>query len=131
MTRNAFCVFPRNDYEPDIVFFGPEKAAKFLPETMRFPIPDLIVEVLSDSTQTRDRGVKFQDYEPHGVGEYWIVDPNSETVEQYLFDDGIFNLILKSNSGEICSRVVSGFQIPIRAIFDADESHSVLKRLLS
>jgi hypothetical protein len=32
-----------------------------VPDTLRFPVPDLIVEVLSPSTEARDRGVKFDD----------------------------------------------------------------------
>ena len=41
----SLCVFPRNDYEPDIVFFGREKAAHLQPNTLKFPILDIIVEV--------------------------------------------------------------------------------------
>lgn len=112
-------VFPRNDYEPDIVFFGPEKSATFLPETMKFPVPDFVVEILSDSTESRDRGVEFEDYEAHGVGEYWIVDAEAAIVEQYVVENGVFRLLLKSGSGEIASRVIKGFEIPIPAIFDS------------
>ena len=130
LDEKCLCVFPRNDYEPDVVFFGPEKAAIIEPETMLFPVPDLVIEVLSKSTAARDRGVKFDDYEAHGVGEYWIVDAHAETVEQYVIENGQFQLLLKSGSGHIASRVVSGFRIPIRAIFDARENLAVLKQLL-
>ena len=129
--EKCLCVFPRNDYEPDIVFFGPEKSVTFRPDTMKFPVPDFVVEVLSDSTASRDRGVKFEDYEAHGVGEYWIVDADTETVEQYVVENGTFRLLLKSGSGEIASRVVSGFRIPIRSIFNAGENLSTLKNLLN
>ena len=54
--EKCLVVFPRNDYEPDIVFFGPAQAATLKQDTMRFPVPDLIVEVLSESTEERDRG---------------------------------------------------------------------------
>jgi len=40
--------------------------------------------VLSPSTEKRDRGIKFRDYELHGVGEYWIVDTVAESVKLYL-----------------------------------------------
>ena len=83
-TEKCLCVFPRNDYEPDIVFFGREKAARFGDHTMKFPLPDLIIEVLSSSTEKRDRGVKFEDFQAHGVGEYWIVDAERSTIEQYI-----------------------------------------------
>ena len=126
----CLCEFPRNDYEPDIVFFRSEKSAHFLPDTMLFPVPDLVVEVLSDSTEHRDRGVKFDDYEAHGVGEYWLIDAGTETVEQYVLDGTAFQLRLKSGSGEIVSEVVSGFRIPIRAIFDSQVNRAALGSLL-
>ena len=77
-------VLTRNDYEPDICFFRADKAAGFTPAQSKFPAPDLAVEVLSESTAAVDRGIKFEDYAAHGVSEYWIVDPDAETIEQYL-----------------------------------------------
>jgi Uma2 family endonuclease len=50
----------RNDYEPDICFFKNEKAAHFTEDQILFPAPDLVVEILSDSTEERDRGVKHK-----------------------------------------------------------------------
>lgn len=129
--EKALCVFPRNDYEPDVVFFGPAKAALIEPDTLRFPIPDFICEVLSESTEPRDRGVKFRDFEAHGVGEYWLIDPEQEIVEQYLPREGRYVLALMSGSGEVASAVVPGFRIPIRALFDDAENLQLLRTLLA
>ena len=63
--------------QPDICYFGPPKAATIQPEMLYYPAPDLIVEVLSKSTQKNDREVKFEDYAVHNVSEYWIIDPTS------------------------------------------------------
>ena len=43
-SEKALCVFPRNDYEPDVVFFSREKAAKIRRKTLKFPVPDFICE---------------------------------------------------------------------------------------
>ena len=131
MDEKTLCVFPRNDYEPDIVFFGPAKAAAIQPDTMKFPVPDFAVEVLSESTEARDRGVKFQDYEAHGVREYWIIDAEEEWVEQYVEKEGRFELRLKSGSGEIASTVIEGFCVPVKALFDSKESLRVMQTLLA
>lgn len=129
-SEKCLCVFPRNDYEPDIVFFSSEKSAQLKPDTLKFPIPDLAVEVLSSSTEKRDRGVKFEDYAAHGVGEYWIIDSDEQSVEQYLLKDGDFELKFKGASGELVSQVVVGFSIPVIAVFDETENLKALKEML-
>jgi len=124
-------VLSRNDYEPDICFFGPEKAKAFSPSQSKFPAPDLIVEVLSESTEANDRGIKFEDYAAHGVVEYWIVDPVAETIEQYLLHDGVYRLAVKVKTGTITSTVVAGFEIPVRAVFDGTEQLAALQAILA
>jgi Uma2 family endonuclease len=121
----------RNDYEPDICFFARDKSAQFQPGQMRFPAPDLIVEVLSDTTEGNDRGVKFEDYAAHGVAEYWIIDPVQEVIEQYVLQGGAYQLRLKSDSGVLKSVAVPGFTLPIRAIFDERENLVTLQKMLS
>lgn len=129
--EKCLCVFPRNDYEPDVVYFGESKAALIDNKTMKHPVPDLVVEVLSESTERRDRGLKLRDYSANGVGEYWIVDSNEKLVEQYLQLDGELQLVLKSSDGMIESSVVSGFKIPIAAIFDKKLRIAEVTRLAS
>jgi Uma2 family endonuclease len=120
----------RNDYEPDVVYFGPEKAKAFKKGHWKYPAPDFVVEVLSKSTESRDRGVKFNDYEAHHVKEYWIIDPKTETIEQYFNTDGLFQLHLKASSGQIESQAVKGFVIDIRAVFDAQMNMEATRKIL-
>lgn len=54
--------------------------------------PDLVVEVLSPSTAKRDKGIKKDLYEKHGVKEYWIASPNDKSLEVYLLKDGKYVL---------------------------------------
>lgn len=131
LAEKGLCVFPRNDFMPDVIFFGPEKAAPLQPKQLRLPVPDLACEILSDSTAVRDRGVKFRDYEAHGVAEYWLVDADAETLEQFLLREGAYALELKSSNGRVCSRAVAGFEIPIRALFDPVEHLAALRALLT
>lgn len=51
----------RNDYEPDICFYTNDKSVSFTPEQVVFPAPDLVVEILSEGTEAKDRGIKFED----------------------------------------------------------------------
>jgi Uma2 family endonuclease len=50
--------------------------------------PDLVIEILSPSTNLRDRRLKKALYERFEVKEYLIVDPADETVDRYLLVDG-------------------------------------------
>lgn len=129
--EKAMTTFPRNDYEPDIMFFGEAKTGLIDADTLRFPIPDLIVEVLSPSTEKRDRGIKFEDYAFHGVGEYWIIDPVSEAVELYRLDGQVYPMVSAQTEGMLSSDVIPGFEIPTRAIFDKIENLNALRNILA
>ncbi len=120
----------RNDYEPDVCFFSRAKADTFTAKQTLFPAPDLVIEVLSDGTAKRDRGIKFDDYQAHGVAEYWLVDADEQFIEQYHLVDGQYQLILKAGEGTIRSFVLPGFAIPIRSAFDADVNLQTMAVLL-
>ncbi|MCD9187888.1 MAG: Uma2 family endonuclease [Pyrinomonadaceae bacterium] len=120
----------RNDYEPDICFFGNEKAKDFKRKQMQFPAPDFVVEVLSDSTAKNDRETKFQDYAAHGVQEYWIVDAEKEIVEQYFLQNEAYELLLKAKDGKIEGIVLEGFKIPIQAIFNEQINLQTLSEII-
>lgn len=127
--RRTMVALTRNDYEPDICFFGEEKSRDFTDDQTLFPAPDLAIEVTSDATEHRDRGVKFRDYQAHGVGEYLIVDPRKQTLEQYHLVNGKYELVLKAQTCDVKSFAVEGFQIPIRAIFDDAENLKAIQNL--
>ena len=131
-TEKALVCLTRNDYEPDIVFFGIDKAAQIEPGQTKFPAPDFLVEVLSPTTAERDRGIKFEDYAQHGVTEYWIVDTDAEVVEQYVLGGArAYELRVRKDDGELRSVAVPGFTIPVRAVFDDEENLRVLRAILA
>jgi len=55
-----------------------------------FGAPDMVVEVLSKSTSSRDRRLKLVKYRNAGVREYWIVDPDKKRVFVYEFEKSDF-----------------------------------------
>lgn len=130
-SEKALVCLTRNDYEPDIAFFGPEKAAGITPDQMKFPAPDLVVEVLSPTTEHIDRGVKLEDYAAHGVAEYWIIDSDAEVIEQYLNDSsGNYRLVGRRGEGDVGATVIPGFTIPVRSVFEEDENLRVLRKVV-
>lgn len=128
-SEKALCEFPRNDFEPDLIYFSPEKAQEFTDDMVKYPVPDFIIEVLSASTEHRDRGVKFEDYGAHGVQEYWIIDPDLEVVEQFVVGEKGFDFLGKQDQGFISAVVLPGLKIPLRAIFHDDALAEFLENL--
>lgn len=135
--EKALIGMTRNDYEPDIAFWRKEIADRFEPGMSVYPVPDLVVEVLSPGKEnvTRDTETKFEDYAAHQVREYWIVDPKKKTVEQYLLSDnnpGTYELYKKAIlTDNIESIVLGGFSIPVRAIFDAEANAQAVQNIFA
>ena len=69
---------------PDLVFVSAANAAIVTRKNIQ-GAPDLVVEILSPSTASIDRGAKRVLYERAGVREYWIVDPDAKTLEIHEF----------------------------------------------
>lgn len=132
--ENALTEFPRNDYCPDLCFWTPDR----LPlddagddTRLVFPPPNFAVEVLSPSTERRDRGVKFEDYEAHDVSEYWIIDPEPQTIEQYVEQGGRYQRVPAPAAGAIASVVIRGFEMPAAAAFDDAAQYTALKAIMA
>lgn len=110
----------RNDFEPDGAYWRKEIADTFDDDTVLYPAPDLVIEVLSKGTEERDRGVKFNDYERAGVTEYWLVNYREKYIEQHQLVDGRYRLVtVNKYRDRIKSVVVPGFEIPVAAAFDS------------
>ena len=73
---------PHDILEPDILVILNHNREIIKPSHI-VGAPDLVVEILSPSTEWRDRGVKLERYGLHGVPEYWVVDGEGEVVEVY------------------------------------------------
>ena len=55
-------------------------------------VPDLVLEILSPSTTKNDRKHKKAVYEAVGVHEYWIIEPETKSIEVYLHKNGKLEL---------------------------------------
>jgi len=67
--------------EPDIIYISSRNQG-IVQDWIR-GVPDLVVEVISPDGVERDRFVKRDLYAQNGIGEYWIVDPQAQTVEVF------------------------------------------------
>lgn len=69
-------------FEPDVMFIRTERLG-IVGERNVTGAPDLVVEVLSESTRDMDLGPKLRAYGRHGVAEYWVVDPDAGTIQVF------------------------------------------------
>lgn len=74
-------------FGPDVAFLALERRAARR-KTHLVGAPDLVVEVLSPSTRTFDRGDKLALYRKHGVRECWLVDAVRRTIDVHDFTAG-------------------------------------------
>jgi Uma2 family endonuclease len=70
---------------PDVVVVCNDEGEKHL-----ITSPKIIVEILSPSTEQKDRVLKFELYEQNGVEYYILADPSKKTFEIYKLEDGKF-----------------------------------------
>ena len=77
--------------QPDLMVILAGKSHIITPTKVK-GVPDLVVEILSDSTEKQDRERKKERYRMAGIPEYWIVDPREHVVEQHLLQGGQYRL---------------------------------------
>jgi Uma2 family endonuclease len=102
---------------PDLVFVCAERAA-IISERAIEGAPDLIIEILSASTAKRDRETKLKLYSRYGVAHYWIVDPESRTIELYERDARSLRSATRgSGSDVIRSALFPGLEIRLGEVW--------------
>lgn len=81
--------------------------------------PDLVVEVVSPSSQRYDRVKKLRWYAGLGVPEYWLVDPHERTLECLVLRDGVYS-IAASHADDETFRPASfeGLEIALPKLWD-------------
>jgi Uma2 family endonuclease len=95
--------------EPDIFFVRREHLPQ-LKETTFEGGPDVIVEIVSRDSRTRDRKEKYGEYEAAGVWEYWLIDPALRKAEFFrLGADGRFHPAATDEQGIFRSEAIPGF----------------------
>ncbi len=106
-----------SERHPDIAVYLTAPAGRKHGAFWRNWVPDLVVEVVSDSSRDRDYTEKRDEYWSLGVKEYWIVDSKLERV-----------LVLKRGKsqwtekmlgvGDTCeTRLLPGFKLLCRDVF--------------
>ena len=106
--------------QPDILFVSNARS-DIVTEANIQGAPDLVVEILSPGTATYDRGYKQGLYSRHGVREYWLVDPDAETVEVLAeSQEGLTAVASYDAAGTLTSPLLEGLAIELAGIFSGE-----------
>jgi len=100
--------------QPDGIFIAKDRLS--IVRERVFGPPDLVVEVLSAGTATRDRTVKLEWYRRYGVRECWLVDHWRRSVEVVNLPAGEHRVF--DGDSPLESVVLPGWTIQARQVFD-------------
>jgi len=104
-------------FQPDIFFIAAGRES-IVGEKYISGAPDLVVEVLSPSTETRDREAKAKRYATFGVREMWLVDPIRKTIEVLVgSEEGWRRVALYAEGDTVRSVILSGLEFPAAPVF--------------
>ncbi len=107
----------KETYQPDIIFIAKNRL-QIIEKAKVNGAPDLVVEILSPSTGYYDLKKKARTYARHGVKEYWVVDPEDQSIEVHVGQEGKFVLNQRvEGEGRVKSLVLEGLTVEAKEIF--------------
>ena len=112
---------------PDLIFVANRHRRRIRGTFLAGPA-DLVVEIVSPESQTRDRVHKFAEYEAGGVPEYWLVDPDRRTA--YFFRRtraGKYKPVKVGADGTYHSKAVAGFWLKVGWLWQRPSTMDVLR----
>jgi Uma2 family endonuclease len=105
---------------PDLVFISHERRSEIASGERVTGAPEIVIEIVSPGAENerRDRIVKRQLYAAYGVKEYWVVNPQSRTIEVYVHDGQALSLnAVLGIEDELGSSLLPGFGLRVENIF--------------
>ncbi len=104
--------------EPDLLLIAANQPDILTAKNVQGP-PALVIEVLSPGTRSRDRRLKRDLFERAGVREYWLVDPEANTVTVYRrsMSDGFGRPQVLPGDELLATPLLPGFGLSLRELF--------------
>jgi len=104
--------------EPDLLYISKERGSVLTRKNVQ-GAPDLVVEVLSESTARVDRSIKLKLYGRFGVQEYWIIDVDGPSADIYRRGpEGLELAVRLTANDSLTSALFPGFSLPLRKLTD-------------
>jgi Uma2 family endonuclease len=108
-----------NVCDPDVLFVSHERSS-ILTSKHVYGAPDFVIEVLSEFNAKNDKVRKLAIYERFGVTEYWIVDPDANTISVFRRDGKTLPLVreLAASAGDVATTpILPGLAINLTELF--------------
>ncbi len=100
--------------QPDLLFITTARAD--IIKDRIHGAPDLVIEVLSESTRRTDVRTKRGLYARHGVSHYWIVDPDIDRIDLYILDGSSYRLAQSAESPDTLRTELSGAALELNLL---------------
>ena len=107
--------------EPDLLFISSARQKEVLTTKHVRGAPDLVVEIGSPATRKRDETIKRRLYERFGVSEYWVIDPELESIHVYRRSDQGYSRTAELNLERhdvLTTPLLPGLDLPLTDIFE-------------
>ncbi len=116
--------------QPDILFISTPRVAIITERNVQGS-PDLVVEIASEATRRTDEIVKRKTYERFDIPEYWVVDPEVETVKVYRMTGSGYARqaeLSAERSDALSTPLLPGLSIPLKEIFEQPIRDNLFRR---
>lgn len=109
---------PWDIVRPDLLFIRKNRSG-IIGEQMIMGSPDLVVEILGRNTLERDTREKRKIYADAGIAEYWIVDPETQSVEMLIWSElGFISAGVMYPGSSMPSLLLPDLHLPLSRIFN-------------
>ncbi len=112
---------------PDLIYYLTNYEATVESENGNYliAVPNLVVEIVSPSSQRTDRYYKFDVYAEIGVKYYWTIDPEFWIFQAFHLVEGEYRFEASlSDEGEFAPELFEGLKIPMAQLFGTRPSES-------
>lgn len=104
---------------PDLIFLKTEHLDRIGAKVVE-GAPDWVAEIISPRSRKIDRVERLAEYAEAGIPEYWLLDPEKQTIRVYWLEGDKYSLTATYKMGDIAkAETVHGFEVAVSDIFAA------------
>ncbi len=109
---------PRRGFMPDLQLYRADNPHRRGRQGLAEGHPDLVVEIISPGSARYDRLVKLNGYARIGVPEYWLIDPDLQSIERFALRDGQYTVAQNASENEVFEPAsFPGVSIPLAELW--------------